>query len=88
MPVVSIPLLTTWDFWIGLGLEQGLEQQRLLLCRLAVARFGSGTGQRLGQVLASVRDVDRLAEVGDWLLGSDTADELLAHANAVLGRRV
>ncbi len=70
------------------GLEQGLEQQRLLLRRLAVARFGSGTGQRLGQVLASVRDVDWLAEVGDWILGSDTADELLAHANAVLGRRI
>ena len=61
------------------GLEQGLEQQRALLCRMAAARFGADTAERLADVLAPIVDPERLAEVGDWLVQCDTAAEFLAH---------
>ena len=61
------------------GLEQGLEQQRALLCRMAAARFGADTAERLADALAPIVDPERLAEVGDWLVQCDTAAEFLAH---------
>ena len=65
----------------GLELEQGLEQQRALLCRMAAARFGADTAVRLAGVLAAVVDPARLAEVGDWLVRCETGAEFLAHVD-------
>ncbi len=64
------------------GLEQGLEQQRALLRRLAAARFDAGAADRLAGVLAGIADPERLAEVGDWIVQCETADELLARAGS------
>ncbi len=64
--------------WLQEGLEQGLEQQRALLCRQAAARFGDDTAARLAEVLASIADPERLAEIGDWLVRCDTAAGFLA----------
>ena len=60
------------------GLTQGVDQQRALLCRQAAARFDAATAARLADLLAPVADPERLAEVGDWLVRSDTAAEFLA----------
>ena len=60
------------------GITQGVDQQRALLCRMAATRFDADTAARLADLLAPVADPERLAEVGDWLVRSDTAAEFLA----------
>ena len=59
------------------GIEQGREEERALLCRLAARKFDAGAGQRLAAVLAGA-DADRLAEVGDLIIECGTAAELFA----------
>ena len=60
------------------GLTQGVDQQRALLCRQAAVRFDADTAVRLADLLASIADPERLAEVGVWLVRCDTATEFLA----------
>ena len=63
---------------IAQGREEGLEQQRALLRRLAAARFGDPTAERLAPALARIADPNRIAEIGDWLVRCDTGSEFLA----------
>ena len=49
--------------------------KRARLCRQAAARFDADTAARLADLLAPVAEPERLAEVGDWLVRSDTAAE-------------
>ena len=77
--------------WLQEGLErgiaQGLEQQRALLRRQAGSRFDAGAAERLAPVLERIADPERLADVGDLIVRCETADELLARADAVqMGR--
>ena len=65
------------------GLTQGVDQQRALLCRLAATRFDADTAAHLADLLAPVADPERLAEVGDWLVRSDTAADFLARFDPV-----
>ena len=67
--------------WLREGFEQGLEQQRTLLCRQAATRFGHETAARLAEELAAIDDPERLAEVGDWLVRCDTGADFLAAIN-------
>ena len=73
--------------WLQEGLErgiaQGLEQQRALLRRQAGSRFDAGAAERLAPVLERIADPERLAEVGDLIVRCETADELIARADAV-----
>ncbi len=79
----------TWDKWFeehdaqvhAQGLAEGATRT---LRRQAVARFGAQTAGRLSTLLRSV-DVDRLDDVGDWMLACETGDELLDRVRA-LGR--
>ena len=64
------------------GIAQGIEQQRALLRRLAGSRFDAGAAERLAPVLERITDPERLAEVGDLIVRCETADELLARADA------
>ena len=64
------------------GLEQGLEHGRALLCRQAALRFGDDTARLLSDFLLAIRDPDRLAEIGDWLVRCDTGSEFLVRAVA------
>ena len=68
------------------GLEQGIKQgraeERALLARMAASRFGTATSERLSSVLAEIADPERLAEVGEWLVRCETAEEFLARAES------
>ena len=69
------------------GIALGLEQQRALLRRQAGSRFDAGAAERLAPVLERIADPERLAEVGELVVRCETADELLARADAVqMGR--
>ena len=57
---------------------QGIERQRALLCRQAARRFGDETAVPLAALLGGIDDLERLAEVGDWIVDSATGAELLA----------
>ena len=65
------------------GVAQGLEQQRALLERLAAGRFGASVGADLRRALGQVEQPDQLAQVGDWILQSPTAGELLRRASTL-----
>ena len=60
------------------GLEQGLEQQRAMLLRLAARKFGAGTAASLEALLTGIDDPHRLGEIGDHLIDSASGDELLS----------
>ena len=64
------------------GREQGLTHERALLRRQAASRFGADTAERLEEILAGIADPEHLAEVGEWLVRSETGEELLARATA------
>ena len=48
-----------------------------LLRRQAAARFGAATADRLANALAVEADPERLAEIGEDIVGCTTGDELL-----------
>ena len=62
---------------ISLGREEGLAHERQLLRRLAAARFGAATADRLARGLAAEADPERLAAVGEAIVRCTTGDELL-----------
>ena len=65
--------------WVEQGREQGREQgQRELLCRQAAGKFDAAASDRLAAKLEGVQDADRLAQVGDWIIECETADDLFA----------
>ena len=70
------------------GIEQGRAEERTLLERMAASRFGTDTAERLSSVLADVADPERLAEVGEWLVRCETAEDFLARAESVRGAGV
>ena len=87
----------TWDKWfeehdaqvhaqgLAQGRQEGLAEGAMrTFRRQAFARFGVQTAGRLSTLLRSV-DVDRLDDVGDWVLACKTGDELLERVRA-LGR--
>ena len=53
------------------------------LRRLAASRFGEETAGRSSEVLARIADPDRLAEVGDRIVRSETGGEFLARVREV-----
>ena len=59
------------------GIEQGIEQEKALLHRLASRRFGPAAAERLSAALAGVTDANRLAEAGEWIVDCATAAEFL-----------
>ena len=59
------------------GLRAGLAHERQLLRRLAAARFGVATADRLAMALAAEADPERLAAVGEAIVRCSTRDELL-----------
>ena len=84
MRMTVVERVSEWpEQWMREGLEQGRAEERALLERMAVSRFGTDTAERLSTVLADVADPERLAEVGEWLVRCETAEEFLARAESV-----
>ena len=67
--------------WLQQGREQGLAHERALLRRMAAARFGAQTAERLSGILAGIADPEALAEVGEWLVRCETGGEFLARVD-------
>ena len=86
----SVVLANKIDRWeaeirqqaIERGIKQGIEQEKALLRRQTERRFGPSAAQQLAAVLAGVTDADRLSEVGDWIVDSDTTDDFLSRLGA------
>ena len=67
------------------GVSEGvLEGERVLLRRQATGKFGAAAGDALAALLADEEDVERLAEVGDLVVGCASAEELLRRGRGVL----
>ena len=60
------------------GIEQGRDEERALLCRLAVRKFDGAAAEELAAALAGVTDPERLGRVGEWIIECSTAADLLA----------
>ena len=67
------------------GRRQGMsEGERALLRHLAAGRFGVAAGDALAALLANEEDVERLAQVGDLVVGCTSAEELLRRGRSLL----
>ena len=67
--------------WEARWFQQGqAEGRRVLICRQAARKFDAETADRLSGVLDGLADVERLAEVGEWIIECETGDELLDRA--------
>ena len=67
-----------------LGMSEGmLERERALLRRQAARRFGVATGDALA-LLANEEDIERLAEMGDPVVGCANGEELLRRGRDLL----
>jgi len=75
------------------GIEEGFQQgrafglmkERALLCSQARQRFGQTCAEQLEHLLALVDDIDRLADVGKWIIGCETDEEFLARVRQWAG---
>lgn len=65
------------------GRAEGVEQERVLLLRLAERKFGSDTAARVAPLLAGIEEPDRLADVGEWIIDCATGDELITRLRGV-----
>ena len=59
------------------GLEEGWAAERSLLRRQVARRFDAATAESLFGMLAEVRDAERFAEVGEFIVDCATGGELL-----------
>ena len=67
--------------WIRQGIEQGIERgKREQLRRLAEARFGAHTAERLLASLPRKEDPQRLDTIAVAVMRCETGDELLREA--------
>ena len=62
------------------GLQQALERERVLLRRLAEARFDANTAERLFAMLQRENDPHRLATISDAIMRCETGEDLLRQA--------
>ena len=69
-----------------LGREQGLAEERSLLCRQAARKFGGATAGWLPGLLDGLTAPGPLAEVGDWIIGCDTGEDLFDRTSRMLRR--
>jgi predicted transposase YdaD len=59
------------------GLQVGLAAERALLLRQARTRFGEACATALAPLLASFEDTAVLADIGEWIITSESAAALL-----------
>lgn len=65
---------------LEIGRSEGIRRERELLHRLTSRKFDPRTAERLSALLAGA-DPSRPAEVGNWLIDSETGEELIARVS-------
>ena len=65
------------------GLERGLAAERQMLVRQTRIRFGGVIAEQLSQLLNHIHDAEQLAQIGEWLMASETGDRLLVQVRAL-----
>ena len=85
-PTMLAERITQWcQEWLHQGRVEGrTEGLRSLLRRQAARRFGVAAGNTLSGLVGSVVDAERLAEVGELIVVSASADELLEQSRKLL----
>ncbi len=63
--------------WLQEGIEQGLAQQRALLCRQAALRFGAETAARVSSAVDRIAGPEGLAVAGEWIVRAGDGEELV-----------
>ena len=66
------------------GRREGVAHERALLRRLAALRFGDEVGERADALLADTNDWDRLSEVGDLIVRTDSGTDFLRRLTATI----
>ena len=85
-PTMLAETVTQWrQEALDEGRRQGMsEGERVLLRHQAAGRFGVAAGDALAALLANEEDVERLAQVGDLVVGCASAEELLRRGRGLL----
>ncbi|MDE0691295.1 MAG: Rpn family recombination-promoting nuclease/putative transposase [Gammaproteobacteria bacterium] len=71
---------------LEIGRAEGIRRERELLHGLTSRKFDPRTAERLSALLAGA-NASRLAEVGNWLIDSDTGEELIARVSGTRNGR-
>ena len=66
------------------GLQRGLDAERTLLHRLAHRRVVASPAEQLVELLRTVEDLDRLTDIGEWVIESETGPEFIERVQALL----
>ena len=75
---MSTPYITSVERQgIEKGVLQGLNAERTLLHRIAQRRFDASTAEQLVELLQTVEDPDRLTDIGEWVIESETGAEFI-----------
>ena len=75
---MSTPYITSVERQgIEKGALQGMQAERALLVRQVQRRFDTHTAEQLAELLQAIDDPDRLADIGEWLIDSNTGAVLL-----------
>ena len=68
------------------GLQRGREERQRLLSRLAGHKFDAATAERLSELLHDLTAQEQFEDVGDWIIESDTAAELIERTERLVRR--
>ena len=69
------------------GRKEGRAQERQrLLSRLAARKFDAATAERLSELLHDLTAPEQFEDVGDWIIESDTAAELIERTERLVRR--
>lgn len=60
------------------GRAEGIEQQKRLVRRLVVRRFGADMADRMVPTLEQLSDPERISAIADAILDCETAEEFVA----------
>lgn len=77
-PEMLAERITQWcEEWQQRGRAEGIRHEQALLQRQARLRFGDATAQALSLLLVEMTDTERLAAIGEWIVGAETANDFL-----------
>ncbi|GAB6068651.1 Rpn family recombination-promoting nuclease/putative transposase [Methylothermus subterraneus] len=67
------------------GIQQGIAAERRLLLRLIRRRYGEGYAVKAQALLERIDDLERLAEIGEWIIEEDSGEAFLTRLETSIG---